>query len=280
MAKQVSGRYVANLLRLVRGPSLGLNALKKHWPDVQEESRRKRDSLDRKIPEDDPIRLPLDLLTPLNQVYDETVHTRALAYLLTPSSGHGFRNAILRSIVKQVKWDHSRRSEVASVHRLLADSNVRIDVTPEYRYEIVGCRERSIARPDIWIVLQSPTQSALVVIENKINACESTGQLGWYEQKARHWRKHQRSGAISLLIFLSLDQHEVESSDSGEWTVLSYVELAAALRNVWHDKRRAPGRQWLGLYIASIIRGLLGVDISSTQGAELKQIQTYLGETS
>ena len=107
-------------------------------------------------------------------------------------------------IVKQVKWDHSRRSEVASVHRWLADSNVRIDVTPEtgtrsWAVENGHCATGHLDRPPV------ATRSALVVIENKINACESTGQLGWYERKLRHWRKHQRSGDFTPHLSRSIN---------------------------------------------------------------------------
>jgi hypothetical protein len=279
MVKRVSDLYMKNLFRTVRRPSLELDALTHYWPNVIREFDKKRHSLERKIPKDDPLRLPVDLLTPLNRRSDEILHTRALAYLLDPSNHHGFGKAILGAILQNVKQGDSCCSEAAAyILGLLAGNSVRISVTPEYRYKVDGFRDRSVARPDIWIEVRMPSNAALVVIENKINACESNGQLGWYERKARLWCKHERGQAVSLLIFIAPEQREVKSSDTDEWAVLSYIELAAALRTVWKYKRRAVGRSWLGLYIASITRGLLELDISSSDGTNLAQIQTYLGE--
>ena len=90
MTKRVSDRYIRGLLQTVQSPSLELDAIMQYWPKVERESNRKRHCLDRMIPKDDPIRVPVDLLAPLNRLSDETLHTRALAYLLDPSNDHGF----------------------------------------------------------------------------------------------------------------------------------------------------------------------------------------------
>ena len=59
MKKQVPDRYAAELLQMVARPSLELVALKRHWPEVQRKFDKERRQLDRKIPEDDPIRMTL-----------------------------------------------------------------------------------------------------------------------------------------------------------------------------------------------------------------------------
>ena len=282
MAKRISDRYMDSLLRTVWKPSLELEMLKHCWPAVQQEFDKKRRRLDRMIPKNDPLRLPVDLLSPLNKRDDETLHTRALAYLLDPLNGHGFGNAVLGALlqnVKQnVKQDASRRSEAAQILQALTCKGTNISVMPEYRYRVEGAPEKSAARADVWVEIRAGSEAGLIVIENKINARESSGQLGWYERKAGEWGRGQPGRAVSLLIFIAPEQHKVESSDTDEWVVLSYVELAAALRTVWKCKRRAVGRSWLGLYIASITRGLLRLEISSAEGTELTQIQTYVGE--
>jgi hypothetical protein len=63
----------------VRQPSFALEALEKSWPVVEGEFAEKQERLNRKISNDDPIRSPVDLLVPRNQIEDEAVHTRALA---------------------------------------------------------------------------------------------------------------------------------------------------------------------------------------------------------
>jgi len=58
---------------------------------------------------------------------------------------------------------------------------------------------------------------------------------------------------------------------------LSYLDLASALRNAWARNRGAAGSEWLALYITSITRGVLGIDIARRGGASVQDIETYLG---
>jgi hypothetical protein len=275
MAKGLSNRYISALLRTVREPSVTLDALKQSWPAVESELAEKRVRVDRRIPDDDPIRFPVDLLGPLDVIEDETRHTRALAYLLDPSQSHGLEKSVLREILQKTK-QAGGRSEAPKILGLLQGNRTRISVTPEYRYRIEGHRGRSVARADIWVELKTRTDAALIVVENKINAPEASGQLGWYERKARDWCKKHKGHASQLLIFLTRDQTGAKSSDSGQWVALSYLRLAAALRTVWLSERKAAGRPWLGLYISSITRGLLGLDVR--ESADVTEIEEYLGE--
>lgn len=287
MKKQELDRFAAKLTQTVRQPSMELVMLKRHWPDVQRRFDKERQQLDRKIPKDDPIRQSVDLLAPLNEIDAERSHTRALAYLLDPLQDHGLKTAVLTALLEQAKavalLQKGKKAVLSSaavlrVLRLLAIKGVNVSVTPEYRYDIEGTTKRSNACPDIWIVLRTDRNAALVVIENKINACESTGQLKWYERKAREWCKAEKGRGTTLLLFLAYDQDEVTSSDTDDWQVISYLDLAAALRKVWKSKSRAAGRSWLSLYIASVTRGLLGLDIASSAGADLADIKHYIGE--
>ena len=277
MKKQVLDCYAAELLQMVERPSLELVALKRHWPEVQRKFDKERRQLDRKIPEDDPIRLSVDLLVPLNEIHTERVHTRALAYLLDPSQDHGFRRAVLVALLEKVKEGAPRSVAVFHTLHLLKVKSISVSVTPEYRYNVAGSAKRSNACPDIWIEVRTARSAALIVIENKINACESAGQLGWYERKAREWRKAEKGRRTSLLVFLAFDQAELKSSETDDWQVFSYLDLAASLRKVWKTKRNAVGRSWLGLYIASITRGLLGLDVSRPKGSDLAHFREYLG---
>jgi hypothetical protein len=136
-------------------------------------------------------------------------------------------------------------------------------VTSEYRYSVEGSRIRSLARCDIWITLQARKKAALIVIENKIAAREGAGQLGWYEREARKWCKKHKGR--SLLVWLAPEKRNA----SDGWANLSYLELASALRKAWRRNLRAVGRPWLGLYIAAITSGVLGIDINRRQFHEL-----------
>jgi hypothetical protein len=81
------------------------------------------------------------------------------------------------------------------------------------------------------------------------------------------------------LIFLSRDGQAATTSQSRKWVALSYLQLAGALRKVWAETRPALGAQWLALYIASIMHGILGFNISD-ETFNVVEIETYLGKRS
>jgi hypothetical protein len=267
-------RLVRRLNRLARQPSVELQNLERHWPAVKRAVQRKRIALSRAIPKDDPIRLQVDLLGPINCASNEVLHTQALAYAMDPHSSHQLAKHVLISILEFLRNMHPR-SGAARVLRTARKAGARISVKPEYRYVVEGFRDKAVARTDIWIEIQVAKRSALVVVENKINAAESDGQLSWYERKAEAWCK-ARGHDRFLLVFLSKKGNDASTSANNRWVAMSYLQLAAALRKVWRKARSAPGAQWLALYIASITRGVLNIDLERHGGVTLLDIQTYL----
>jgi hypothetical protein len=143
--RAVSESFKRGLLEVIRMPSYHLAALEPHWSQVEKQIKKTRQELAREIPNDDPIRLPIDLLTPLGRIADETLHTRAIAYLLDNNNEHGFRKDVLSSLLEKVR--NIRRGTGASqVLALVHRQRTKISVTPEYRYLIEGFRNRSVAR--------------------------------------------------------------------------------------------------------------------------------------
>lgn len=266
---------VRHLNRLVQQPSIELETLQQVWPAVCRGVERKRLRLLRSVPRDDPIRLQVDLLGPIKCASDETLHTQALAYAMDPETAHQLAKRVLISVLELLRGNHPR-SGAARVLRTARKAGARITVRPEYRYRVDGFRNRSVARSDIWIEIQVAKRSALLVLENKINAAESDGQLSWYERKAETWCK-ARGHDRYLLVFLSKNGKAASTSTKNRWVAMSYLDLAAALRAVWLETRSTLGAQWLALYIASITRGVLGIDLERHGGATLADIQTYLG---
>lgn len=114
------------------------------------------------------------------------------------------------------------------------------------------------------------------MLENKIKAAESDGQLSWYERKAEAWCK-ARGHDRFLLVFLSREGKATATSQKKRWVALSYLELAAVLRAVWAETRPALGAQWLALYVASITQGVLGINLERPDNLTLVNIETYLG---
>jgi hypothetical protein len=270
-----SAAYLRRLARVVRQPGVELEALQKIWPEARKNFVAKRRKLLASVPEDDPVRLTVDLLHSIKCAADETLHTQALAYALDPMQGHEFGKSIAEALVETIA-DLRPRAGAARVLRRIRRKNVTLSVRPEYRYRVEGYRNRSIARSDIWVEARVRNNSALIIIENKVGAAESKGQLSWYEQKARSWcRKEGHSRC--LLIFLTPDGRPARTAKKSRWISISYLQLAAALRIAWRRTRSSAGHGWLGLYIASITRGLLGMQPEEWDSVSLSDIQTYLG---
>ncbi len=268
MNRRLSNAFRRDLLKLSVAPSWQLDALLPHWPQLEKRIKAKRRQLAANIPADDPIRFPVDLLTPLGCIADETLHTRALAYLLNVEDGHGFGKHVLASVLEKVRnVAHSKES--SKVLALMHHAQAQISVTPEYRYCVEGFRNRSVARCDIWITVQSKKGNALIIIENKIASLEGKGQLGWYQRKANEWCR--KNGGLALLIYLA-----VERTPKEKWLSLSYLDLASALREAWRKNPNAIGRGWLGLYIASIARGVLKADVQNRP--QVDAMKAYLGK--
>ncbi len=268
--RAVSRAYISALLKMVRQPSLMLSRLNEHWPALAKQILKQRQTLSNEIAVDDPIRFRVGLLSPIKRISDETIHTRALAYLLNPSEEHGLGKHVLAAILTKLP----RRQGAAKLAALLRQKRTRVDVFPEYRYSIEGSSTRSVAQNDIRIEMRTNNNAALIVIENKIDAPEGEGQLGWYETEARKWCKKNKGR--SLLVYLAPEKRE-SKPEGDQWLSLSYLDLASALRDVWRRSRSAACHAWLGLYISAITRGVLGIDINRLQDTTIEEIEAYLG---
>jgi hypothetical protein len=264
MTNSVSPAFKKALLKLIRKPTLGLEMLNEYWPNIEKQILKQRKRLSKPIKSDDPIRLRDDLLGPIARSSDETIHTRALAYLFNPVGAHGLRKHALATFLAKLP----RGTGATYFRNLLLQKRTHANVYAEYKH---------IGRNDIRIKLRAKKNVALIVIENKIEAKPSINQLPSYEQEARKWCKKNKKARL-LLVYLAPSKNRQPNSGSDRWVNLSYLELAAALRKVWLENPRAAGRAWLGLYIATITREVLGIDINRLQDTPLDQIETYLGK--
>lgn len=266
--------YKEELVRVARKENVWLPALVCNWagPSHQLDANRKR--LIGKIPDpNDPIRHCVNLLSPIGRAMDEGIHTLALAYLMNPDPTypHGFGKSILVEMLS--KFGHCTSAK--SILSILLKNNSKVSVVPEYRYKEEGIRNRSTSRCDIWVEVHSRSKHALFIIENKISSPETSGQLSWYEKRAKRWCKTFQQ-SVAFLVYLTLDGKAATSSSTQGWHSLSYLSLASALRRVWLEKPRAAGRAWLSLYIAAITGGIMGISMSDPSGYE-HEIELYLG---
>lgn len=268
-------QYAKSLSRLARRPSNELTQLLRLWPKARTDFETERRRLLQEIPNDDPLRSAVDLLNPIRCASDETLHSQALAYALDPAQAHGLGRTVLVTMLRHIQSSYPKGGAARILKRVQKQS-VHLTVTPEYRFRLEGIRNRSVARSDIWIQAKVRSRSALVIIENKIGASESDGQLGWYEHKVDAWCK--KHGARSLLIFLTRDGQSPRTARAHKWIPLSYLGLAAILRKALLQCQGAEGAEWLRLYIASITRGVLGMRVERPQSVLLADLRKYLGD--
>jgi hypothetical protein len=269
----ISKNFKRDLNRLVRQPSLGLGVLIDHWERIERSVAAERQRLLRAIKaHDDPIRFPVDLLSPIGRSTDENTHTRLLVYLLNPNDeSHGFSKSTLIAVIGRLPRCQSKSAVLQLVRRARAN----ITVYPQYFLEVDKSSVRSTARCDIWIEIRAGKSRALVVIENKIDAPDGKDQHHDYAIEAR--KRAQKLNAKLLLVRLNRKERAPAKGDE-DWTTLSYVGLASALRSVWRTQQAAPGRTLLGLYIASITKGVLGVDVNRIHHTPISVLEAYLRE--
>lgn len=145
---------------------------------------------------------------------------------------------------------------------MVSGRRTTVRVIPEYPYSEGGSHGQKISRCDIWIEIRSAKRYALIIIENKIDYIDAQDQLKRYEGKAKAWSR-THGAAKTLFLYLTPDGRHPSSPDRNRWLLISYLELAAILRNVWLKKTKIEaGRQWLCLYIATITHGVLGMDVN------------------
>jgi hypothetical protein len=115
-----------------------------------------------------------------------------------------------------------------------------------------------------------------MVIENKVGVRESDRQLLEYERIAKRWCDNNADGSSPLLVFLTPQGRQPASGKSDAWLCFPYSALANALRKSLRSKSQAPGAGWLRLYIATLLRYVLGMRVDQQRSSDLSVLRTYL----
>lgn len=152
-----------------------------------------------------------------------------------------------------------------------AYAGTNVVVIPERRHILSKRASRKVPRTDIWIEIHAPKEKALIVLENKIGSRESSQQLEDYEYCAGDDKKWRRR----LFIFLTIDGEEAKSASDETWVPVSYAHLARVLRDVARNLKR-PFGAWILLYVASIVRNVLGLRIDRKELINIPRLQQYL----
>ena len=152
----------------------------------------------------------------MGAVRRELEHSNMLAYILSPDRPHGLGADILRRILRSMleKLPKDKRP-VRALDISIADLD-----------DAFVQRERE----NIDILIEFPSLKLIVLIENKVGAKASEGQLERYKGKIAQqfpdWRR--------LLIFLTPDGADPEDDD---YLAFSYVDVTQVIQGYLNDQR-------------------------------------------
>lgn len=162
---------------------------------------------------------PSDLLAIIGKAHDELVHSRVLAWLMTPTGRHALGDRFLRALL-DAAWPDDE---------VLLDGRVAVDLEVE-RSDIDEVRgDLAAARADIVVRLPDST----LVIENKIWAGEQPAQC-----ERLYWAFANEGGVVRYL-FLTPSGRPPTSANSTDaraaWRTLTYATVLEILDRVIAD---------------------------------------------
>ena len=213
------------------------------------------------LSDDDPLRCPVSLFRTMDLGRLETAHTRTLAWLLDPrkTNEHGFGDVLLRAILGRLAGQ-SKFDELA-IDRFHS----------EFPIQGSGSRGRlDLLAEGSWIT--SGVQVAwTMVIEAKVDAFESEGQLGKYDD----WLKIHAPNRELYRVFLTPNGRITDSSNA-EWTPLSFLELVRIFRAVYGGLRNAPGFHFLRFYLAGVLQDVCRFPRAIEDASDPYSVASYL----
>lgn len=185
------------------------------------------------------VGVPFDPLAVLRWGHREAPHTRFLAWLLDPSPSdlgaqHGLDAAVLEALVARAlaSIETLPGADLGAMER---SGRVTCSAVRVIREVPVGDGVHATARaPDVRCEFVDATgRGWLVMIENKVDAAEGTGQVRAYLA----WARAQHADARRLLLFITPDGRAPDSELDGELTVsLSWASVADAALGALDDR--------------------------------------------
>jgi hypothetical protein len=155
-----------------------------------------------------------NLFVALGAVNSELKHSSFLAWLLDPNETHGFGDIVVKRLLQRAILNGNTKGTITPVDLDLLDFS-DLEVRREWS--------------EIDILLVSRINRIAVVIENKIGAAESEGQLKKYRLQTQNDFQNTE-GWRHILIFLTIDGDQASDEN---YVTLSYnavVDLLEALQ--------------------------------------------------
>lgn len=156
--------------------------------------------------------------------YYELRHSNAISYLLNPIESHGLNDYFLKKYLISIisSADNSIISPVIIDGWNLKDANVK----REYK--------------NIDILISSKNNNFVCCIENKVLSSESSDQLQRYHEIVNDEYKDYK---YKLFIFLS--PTGIEPSDTDNWIISTYEQIANIIENIINYKSKDIAREQL-----------------------------------
>lgn len=142
----------------------------------------------------------------------EIRHSRFLAFLLNPLAPHGLGEYFLRNFLDHV-MKQTDSPVMSRLDVMLADLNMAEVYSERDHFDIT-----------VWL----PKQKLLMVIENKVGASESDGQLLRYRELV----KQQYPEETFCGVFLTADGYDGEDPS---WISIGYAAIYDQLQKLLHD---------------------------------------------
>jgi len=228
-----------------------LEKIKKH---VKTEIQKKVAQLLENDPQN-PCFQEVTLFGPMDYGRLETAHTRTLAWLFDPKAPHGFRDKLVTALLADLPEYSGGKIEIKKV---LSEKILN----PGQKEKTFGPKNDKSGRIDLWIEGKEGSQKLLVVIEAKIDASESFGQLKKYDVELKKWEDNNY--VVRKVYLTTWGDIPETSKQPSTWHTMQFSRLANIL---WAAGRceataeRPPGYEFLRLYIAGILRDILGLTL-------------------
>jgi len=187
------------------------------------------------------------LFFPMDYGRLETAYTRTLAWLLDPKAPHGFKDKLVRALLADLPEYSGEKIEI---NKVLSEKIVK-----------PGRKNKNIkdGRIDVWIEGKEGSQKILVVIEAKIDAPESLGQLEKYDVELKKWET--KGYAIRKVYLTTWGDIPRSAKQPSNWHTMRFSRLANILWDAGRCEESVQGYEFLRLYIAGILHDVLGLKL-------------------
>lgn len=173
-----------------------------------------------------------------------STHSAFLGHLLSPSATHAQGDLFLRAFLLQI---------------------VQLELPPADDW--VTTRELAFSGGRLDIVLRSATAKVIIVIENKIDAQDSEGQLRAYRQ----WLDaplRRRMYQTRRLLYLTPNGAKAKHAASIDYQAISYVQQIANWLSDCRDQIKPPGLKGA---INSYLRTIVGMNAKASTNDDLDE---------